>query len=71
MLTFYIYLFYFSGWVVCLHEYMGTTFVSCVSGAQKKVSGLLELELQKVVSHRVGAENWTQIPARAASAPHR
>jgi hypothetical protein len=30
-------------------------------GGQKKVSGLLELELQMVVNYHVGAENQTQV----------
>ena len=34
-----------------------TTFVSHAYGGQKKVSELMELELQMVVSHHVGVGN--------------
>ena len=39
-------------WVFCLH-------MCLYMPGQKKVSDLLELELQMVVSHHVGARNWT------------
>lgn len=45
-----------------------TTSMSGAQGRQKKASGSSGLELQMLVSHRVGARNWTQFFWRAASA---
>lgn len=57
---FFFYLFLLCLWVFCLHVWMCTTYVSGAHGGQKGEPEPLEQELQKFISHHVGAGNWTQ-----------
>ena len=48
-------------WVFCLHAYLCTTCVPDPLRGQKRASGSLELESQKVMRHHVGAGKWIQV----------
>lgn len=54
-------------WVSCLHICLHIPCAPGAQGGQKAALDLLDLELQKVVSCHVGAENWTRVLCRAAS----
>lgn len=45
----------------CLHAYMCVPYMSGVPGDHRKKLNPLELELQIILSHHVGAENQSQV----------
>lgn len=53
--------FYFMCMGILLHIWLSTICIPSVYRDQKKTSSPLKLELQMVMSHYVGAGNWTQV----------
>ena len=56
-------------WMFWLHVNLYTMWVSDTHGDQKRMLDALELDLHMVVSHHVGAGNWTQVLWKNSKCP--
>lgn len=59
---------FFCLWVFCLHVCVPTTCIPGAQGDQERAWNLLEMELQTVVKHHVGAGNGSQFSGRVTGA---
>lgn len=57
-------LLFYVAWVICKHVWPGTVFMLGAHRSQKRASYPLDLELQTVVGHHIGAWIQTQVPGK-------